>query len=354
MMWKRLLWFVGTLSLPLLAMIVWLPILQQQSQLRPPYDVIINEWSQGNGGSKEWVELLVVNGPADLRNWDLGDNSPGDLVFSQAKLWQAVPAGTRIVIYNQADPDTNLPPDDFDPTDCVLILPDEASTYFSGNLPQFSNSDPSDNPHLREATATTIHNFSIAPGPSRHPSSSETVQYQHNTAVSVTNPAKWHIQPATAATPGNGNNAINSAWMESLCTPIQPLQQADLIVTKTGPASAAISDTLTYQLTLQNIGNLTATNIILTDTLPQATTHLSNNAPFSMWQPTPRQKTTPSRSRQNVHRWRESSGWPRPSTLTSTKTPPPNACFPERSRIAADCCNCSRRWTVAVLIRRRR
>ena len=42
---------------------------------------IINEWSQGNGGSKEWVELLVVSGPQDLRGWSLSDKTPTDLTF---------------------------------------------------------------------------------------------------------------------------------------------------------------------------------------------------------------------------------------------------------------------------------
>ena len=31
---------------------------------------------KASDGSKEWVELLVVNGPVDMRGWDLGDSQP--------------------------------------------------------------------------------------------------------------------------------------------------------------------------------------------------------------------------------------------------------------------------------------
>lgn len=42
----------------------WLFWLQGLGQAAAPTNgnVIINEWSQGNGGSREWVELLVVSG----------------------------------------------------------------------------------------------------------------------------------------------------------------------------------------------------------------------------------------------------------------------------------------------------
>jgi hypothetical protein len=113
-----------------------------------PNDAIINEWSQGNGGSKEWVKLLVVN----------------------------VPAGALIVVYNEGDPDDDLPPDDADWNDCVVALPD-TSPLLSGNLPLFANSSDGDNPHLRDETGATIHDFTAAPDPTLHPDAGENAQF---------------------------------------------------------------------------------------------------------------------------------------------------------------------------------
>ena len=81
--------------------------------------LIIHEWSQGQGDRKEWVELLTTAGPLDLRGWDLGDSSPGDLTFADHPTWQAVTTGTLIIIYNGADPDLILPPTNVDGSDGV-------------------------------------------------------------------------------------------------------------------------------------------------------------------------------------------------------------------------------------------
>jgi hypothetical protein len=106
-MFKRMCWLLVIILLPLLLVAAGFSqvrgMMGETAVTAAPFDVIINEWSQGHGGNKEWVELLVVNGPIDLRGWDLGDSSPGDLTFSQDIFWQALPSGSLIVIYNGAD-----------------------------------------------------------------------------------------------------------------------------------------------------------------------------------------------------------------------------------------------------------
>ncbi|MFQ5434752.1 MAG: DUF11 domain-containing protein, partial [Anaerolineae bacterium] len=280
---KRFALLFVSVSLPLLFLQMGLfpPLLQAGSSANL-HDVIFNEWSQGNGGAKEWVELLVVRGPADLRGWDVGDDTPGDLTFSQASLWTAVPTGTLIVIYNTGDRDTVLPPDDTDPSDCVLVLSDEDATLFSGRLPAFSNGSPSDKPHLRDDLGTTIHDFGSEPG-TVAVAGGETAVFTGTAASGVGNPANWRVTAASAATPGAGNGGANSAWVDGLCQPPPPA--ANLAVAKTVAITVLAGQPLTYQITLSNTGALTATAVTLTDSLPAGVTYLSDDAGLPLAQP---------------------------------------------------------------------
>ena len=282
---KRLVWVTVSISLPLFVLL--LAIRQARATAVPtiaPFDVIINEWSQGNGGSKEWVELLVVNGPLDMRGWELDDtNSSGSLLFSNDPAWGSVPRGTLLVIYNAADPDTVLPPDDTDLGDCTAVIPHNHPTLFSGSWPALANTTSSDNPLILDAGSVTIHDFSVDPGAALHPGSNENAQYWQDTAVGVSNPNYWSNEAASAATPGLGNTLINTNWIASLCVP--PIGETDLTVQKSGPATAVASSTITYTINLQNIGQATATDVFLTDTLPLGLSYLTDNSSLPLNRP---------------------------------------------------------------------
>jgi len=56
---------------------------------------------------------------------------------------------------------------------------------------------------------------------------------------------------------------------------------ANLSVAKRGPSSAHPGDHITYRITLSNAGVATATETVLTDTLPPAVTFLTQTSPFS-------------------------------------------------------------------------
>ena len=90
-------------------------------------------------------------------------------------------------------------------------------------------------------------------------------QYEGNTAVGVSNPTHWDNAAASSATPGLGNTLTNTNWIASLCVP--PIGEPDLSVQKSGPATAVASSTITYSLSLNNIGQVTATDVTLTDNL---------------------------------------------------------------------------------------
>ena len=52
-------------------------------------------------------------------------------------------------------------------------------------------------------------------------------------------------------------------------------EQADLEVVKTGPASVAATDTITYSIQVTNLGPSEATSVVITDTLPGSGTFVS-------------------------------------------------------------------------------
>ncbi|MQL50951.1 hypothetical protein GFC01_01420 [Desulfofundulus thermobenzoicus] len=193
--------------------------------------VIINEFGQGtSGNSFEWVELVVVgSGPGstvDMRGWDLGDNSPGDLSFTNDDKWSAVPAGTIIVIYNNVTGKIpNFPADDLDfgNGDFNAVIPHNNSTLFSGNWGSLNNSG-GDAVVLRDAADRVVDGISYGSDTTQTPQlslvgSTKAARYNGGDAAGVNTAGNWSIiddgaNPAT--TPGAGNNDANTSWINSL------------------------------------------------------------------------------------------------------------------------------------------
>ena len=93
--------------------------------------LIVNEVSNGPTGSQEYIELLVIGPPCsnvDISNWIVDDNNGdfgagggngianGHIRFRNIPVWQNVPAGSIILLYNGADKNTNIVQAD-DPAD---------------------------------------------------------------------------------------------------------------------------------------------------------------------------------------------------------------------------------------------
>jgi subtilisin-like proprotein convertase family protein len=91
---------------------------------------IIHEFSQGpSGGTSDWVEILTLKA-GSLAYWDLSDDAGNLLVFKDDAVWDDIPAGTLIVIYNGASKDPLLAADDLDPGDGKMIISSTNATYF--------------------------------------------------------------------------------------------------------------------------------------------------------------------------------------------------------------------------------
>ena len=307
---NRLAWLLAAVGLPLLLLFLFVRMgdAAAETAVSAPstFPLIINEWSQGNGGAKEWVELLVIDGPLDLRGWHLrGDGTPNHTVtFKIDPFWANIPTGTLIVLYKGDEPDDVLPPDNADVSDCVLILPHNDPDYFSGAWPTFANTRSSDNPVIYDADSQIVHDFTQDPGASSRPVGNQSTQFEGNNPLAVGDATLWQVVSAADATPGAGNGGVNSTWIESLCTnegppptptptptpppdpdPIAP--EADLLLVKTAPSIVPVTATLPYTLTIYNVGTMTATAVFLTDTLPIPLTFVGDDGQFPYTQPAP-------------------------------------------------------------------
>lgn len=184
--------------------------------------VIINEFSQGTSGNKEWVELLVLK-TADLRGFTLRDRGGTYTTFANAATWAAVPAGTVIVIYNAADRDTVLPADDTEPAGGTMIVPfNNASLFTAGAWGGLSNTSTGNElVEIRDAAAVVVDGVSFNTNTTHLPDlgtvgSATAAAFTGDTETGADLLADWTKPAATAATPGAGNSTANSALISSL------------------------------------------------------------------------------------------------------------------------------------------
>lgn len=124
--------------------------------------LIVNEYSNGDSGNKEYMEFLVIGDPCttvDIRNWIFDDNNgvddatcegfsiedcgagiaPGHARFRNTTRWSAVPVGSLILVYNDADKNLSITLAD-DPSDAngdlVYVLPiSDSGIEGTGTLP---------------------------------------------------------------------------------------------------------------------------------------------------------------------------------------------------------------------------
>ena len=120
---------------------------------------IIHEFSQGPaGGSSEWIEILTLQS-GSLAFWDIQDSGGAMVVFLDDAVWDNIPAGTLIVIYNgTAAKDPLLPADDTDPSDGRMVLSSTNPAFFDSGYdawPALGNSG--DAILLSDADSNTVH-----------------------------------------------------------------------------------------------------------------------------------------------------------------------------------------------------
>lgn len=123
---------------------------------------ILHEFSQGpTGGTAEWLEILTLR-EGSLAYWDIQDAAGKILVFADDAVWDDIPAGTLIVIYNGASRDPLLPADDLDPSDGRMVVSSDNADYFdidfSDGWPVLGNSG--DAIFLNDGNSDEVHAIS--------------------------------------------------------------------------------------------------------------------------------------------------------------------------------------------------
>lgn len=123
---------------------------------------IIHEFSHGNDGSNsQWAEILVMK-TGSLRNWRFRDSLGNSVIFRNTAVWDAVPAGTLLVIYNGAAPKNSLlPADTTDAFSGKMVISSGNTTYFdtaTGSWPFFGSSGGS--LFLANGTSAIVHSLS--------------------------------------------------------------------------------------------------------------------------------------------------------------------------------------------------
>ncbi len=230
--------------------------------------LIINEVSQGNG-SQEYVELLVVGTPScqtptpciDLRGIVLDDNNgyfatgsgtgiaSGAVRFANNSFWSCIPQGTLIVVYNDADRNVAIPPDDLIMTDgnCRMIIP-ISSTLFegqstsptsgnmtypasgvwvsgAGNWNQVAMSNSNDSFLILSSISATTPSHAVSWGNNSTnniiyfsgAAGSKVFSMTNNTSNNYSLQANWSSgNVGVDETPGAANNTANSAWIGSM------------------------------------------------------------------------------------------------------------------------------------------
>lgn len=202
--------------------------------------VVINEFGQGKGGNGEWIELLVVgNGPCstvDLRGWTIRDyqgNATGGVyvVFSNDPVWQAVPAGTLILVYNGGQtaylPDHFPPHQDTDFTDGLVVLPHN-HPWFAGSPNRWEGlGNPGDWILLLDKDRNLVDGLSYGnkTGESDAPEvklgdvgSTKAAWFLGSSTAQINDLNFWAVgnDASGGSTPGAPNTAANRDWINSL------------------------------------------------------------------------------------------------------------------------------------------
>lgn len=232
--------------------------------------LMINEVSQGTGGG-EYVEFVVIGNPIcenetvpciDIRKVIIDDNNgffatgggtgiaSGALRFSNDSFWSCIPQGTYIVIYNEADRNSSLPPDDLSLSDgnCMLIIPGNSgllestttSPTASPSNPLYpsdsnwgastgwtpvtmNNSDDSFQIPNLGINGTPLHSVSWGnnttgsiiyfPGPVN----GQVISFKNLVNNDFNDQQNWVIEPiASAQTPGFANSPENDQWIGTM------------------------------------------------------------------------------------------------------------------------------------------
>lgn len=264
-MTSRPIWPMVALTLVLL--LVSAPAMLHAQPARPleAGSVVINEvaWAGHSGyTSDEWIELYNTTGaPIDLSGWTLSaaDGSP-NLTLSGV-----IPAYGYYLI--ERDDDTT-----------ISDIPADFKASFGVGL-----SNAGEVLTLKNAQGEVIDTANGNGG--AWPAGTASPTYY---SMERRDPSLPDTDSAWASNNGVIRNGISAGGTPINGTPKNRNSAAtpatDLVVQHSGPKQTAPGGTLTYDVTLRNAGNLSASNVLITQTLSAPATLISHTAPYPVTQ----------------------------------------------------------------------
>lgn len=166
---------------------------------------IVQEFSQGPpGASSEWIEILVLQ-ETGFAFWDLQDAAGNIIVFRDDPVWDDIPAGTLIVVYNGNSKDPLLPADDGDPADGRMVVSSTDTTYFESGFddwPSLGNSG--DSIFLSDDNSVEVHSIAYGNSTATTPNvgsvgSGDSAYYAGDTDDGADLAANWQVTSSTVA-----------------------------------------------------------------------------------------------------------------------------------------------------------
>ncbi|MFB3896312.1 MAG: endonuclease [bacterium] len=201
-----------------------IPIALSTTLSMPGLPVIINEFSQGASGAKEWVEILVVQDNFNLQGYKLIDGNGTLSITLSGSGFASLAMGTLIVIYNGGDVDSVITPDTTynGTSDKSLQISslNNSGPYavtrtlgWSGTTGAFANASSTDIPQLLNVSGDTVFGLPRTPTPA----SGMFTAYLGNTSSGATIASNWSADSGyTYATPGLPNGGANTTWINGL------------------------------------------------------------------------------------------------------------------------------------------
>lgn len=264
-MTSRPIWPMVALTLALL--LISAPAMLRAQPLRPleAGSVVINEvaWAGHSGyTSDEWIELYNTTGaPIDLNGWTLSaaDGSP-NLTLSGV-----IPAYGYYLI--ERDDDNTL-----------SDIPADFKASFGVGL-----SNSGEMLTLKNAQGQVIDTANGDGG--AWPAGSASPNYY---TMERRDPSLLDTDSAWASNNGIIRNGLSAGGAPINGTPKNRNSAAtpvtDLAVQHSGPMQAAPGSTLTYAIALRNAGNLSASDVFITQTLSVSATFITHTAPYPVTQ----------------------------------------------------------------------
>jgi subtilisin-like proprotein convertase family protein len=245
--------------------------------------VIINEFSQGSNGG-EWIELLVLQ-DTSLAYYDIEDASGNYLLFQDDPVWDSIPAGTIVVIYNGASKDPLLPAEDTNPLDdSRMVLSSRNAAYFDQTTAWPALGNSGDAIFVNDADNITVAQLAYGSSLAATPNvgtvnSGRAAYYTGDTEEGITSGGNWRTTSSATARSARSTRALGDLFFSEY---VEGTSNNKALEIYNPSASAVNLGTAGYRVEMYfNGATSTGTAIALTGTVAAGGVHVltPTNAP---------------------------------------------------------------------------